>query len=107
MKKTILASLILISLSANAFALPHNATPAPLNDGKTSGAIAADGAERTGAHRVAEGGAERLLERFRVAEDGADSTGVNRVAEGGAERLLERFRVAEDGADSTGVNRIG
>jgi hypothetical protein len=107
MKKTILASLILISLSANAFALPQNAAPAPLNDGKTSSAIAADGAERTGADRVAEGGAERLQERFRVAEDGADSTGVNRVAEGGAERLQERFRVAEDGADSTAISRIG
>jgi len=106
MKKTILASLILVSLSANAFALAQNAVPAPLNDGKTNSAIAADGADRTGANRVAEGGAERLQERFRVAEDGAESTAIEGIVEGGAERLQERFRVAEDGAESTAISRI-
>lgn len=80
MNKTILASLILVSLSANAFALPQNAVPAPLNDGKTNSTIAADGADRTGTHRVAEGGAERLQERFRVAEDGAESTAISRIS---------------------------
>jgi hypothetical protein len=36
-----------------------------------------------------------------VAEDGADRVGPNRVAEGGADRLQERLRVAADGADRT------
>lgn len=78
MKKQILASLILASLSVSAFALPYSAAQSLQGESKTSG-IAADGADRTGGNRVAEGGAERLQEPVRVAEDGADRTGVNRI----------------------------
>ncbi|MFY1019660.1 phage infection protein [Ectopseudomonas khazarica] len=101
MKKQILASLVLAALSASAFALPQVTV-----EQSTAPVVAEDGADRVGANRVAEGGAERTLERFRVAEDGADRVGANRVAEGGAERTLERFRVAEDGADRVGANRV-
>ena len=116
MKKQILTAVILSSLSISAFALPQN-NPQPLlgemqdSSVKTlmgfgSNLQTEGGAERTGANRVAEGGANRLQERLRVAEDGADRTGANRVAEGGADRLQERLRVAEDGADRTGANRV-
>ncbi|XLY87778.1 phage infection protein [Ectopseudomonas mendocina] len=101
MKKQILASLVIATLSASVFALPQisaQQSAAPV--------VAEDGADRVGTNRVAEGGAERTLERFCVAEDGADRVGPNRVAEGGAERTLERFRVAEDGADRVGPNRV-
>ena len=79
MKKQILTSLILASLSVSAFALPQSA-PQPQSGGVNAGStLAEDGADRTGINRIA--------------EDGADRTGVNRIA--------------EDGADRTGVNRIG
>lgn len=78
MKKQILTSLILASVSVSAFALPHGAAPSLQGAGKTI-SVAADGAERTGANRLAEGGAERLQERVRLAEDGAERTGVNRI----------------------------
>ncbi|WP_439859088.1 hypothetical protein [Pseudomonas sp. MBLB4136] len=98
MKKQILASLILASLSTGAFALPTSAAPAPQNALKAT--LAADGSDRTGPGRIAEGGAERLHERLRVAEDGAERRQEHlRVAEGGAERLQERLRVAEGGAE--------
>ena len=116
MKKQILTAVILSSLSINAFALPQN-NPQPLLGEKQDSSVKTlmgfghnlqteGGAERTGANRVAEGGADRLQERLRVAEDGADRTGANRVAEGGADRLQERLRVVEDGADRTGANRV-
>tara|TARA_R100001244_G_scaffold23821_1_gene24419 strand:+ start:24407 stop:24733 length:327 start_codon:yes stop_codon:yes gene_type:complete len=108
MKKQILTSLILASLSASAFALPQTVAQPLQYDTQARSTIAADGSDRTGANRVAEGGADRLNERLRLAEDGADRTGgPNRVAEGGADRLNERLRLAEDGADRTGPRRIG
>jgi TolA-binding protein len=98
MKKQILASLILASLSTGAFALPGSAAQAPQNELKAT--LAADGSDRTGPNRIAEGGAERLQERMRVAEGGAERLQERmRVAEGGAERLQERMRVAEGGAE--------
>jgi TolA-binding protein len=87
MKKQILATLILASLSSGAYALPTSAAPAPQNELKAT--LAADGSDRTGPSRIAEGGAERLQERLRVAE-------------GGAERLQERLRVAEDNGSDLG-----
>lgn len=109
MKKQILTSLILASLSASAFALPQTVAQPLQYDTQVRSTIAADGSDRTGGpNRVAEGGADRLNERLRLAEDGADRTGgPNRVAEGGADRLNERLRLAEDGADRTGPRRIG
>lgn len=47
MKKQILASLILASLSVSAFALPQN-----VQQIQQDRSIAADGAERTGAKRI-------------------------------------------------------
>lgn len=101
MKKQILASLVIATLSTAAFALPQI-----VEQPAAASLVAEDGADRVGINRLAEGGSERTLERFRVAEDGADRVGINRLAEGGSERTLERFRVAEDGADRVGVNRI-
>ena len=69
MKNVALASLILASFSLNALAVPaeHNQ---PLLGEKVQPAhtqpvmpVAADGAERVGKPRVAEGGADRLLAR--------------------------------------------
>jgi len=100
MKKQILASLVIASLSAGAFALPQVSV-----EQSNSPTVAADGADRVGPNRVAEGGAERTLERFRVAEDGADRVGPNRVAEGGADRVGIN-RIAADGTDRVGINRI-
>lgn len=88
MKKQILASLVIASLSASAFALPQvsvQQSAAPV--------VAEDGSDRVGPNRVVEGGSERTLERFRVAEDGSDRVGPNRVV--------------EDGSDRVGANRIG
>lgn len=79
MKKQILASLILASLSVSAFALPQSAQQSLQGEGQANSTLAADGAERTGAKRVAEGGADRLQERIRVAEDGAERTGAKRI----------------------------
>src|SRR5690606_7139048 len=87
MKKHILASLVIATLSASAFALPQIT------------------AQQSAAPVVAEGGAERTLERFRIAEGGADRVGPNRVAEGGADRVGPN-RVAEGGADRVGPNRV-
>lgn len=105
MKKKIIASLILATLSASAFALPQQRVQPLLFESKASSTIAErtvaeGGAERTGVNRVAEGGAERTGVN-RVAEGGAERTGANRVAEGGAERLQERFRLVGVGAERT------
>lgn len=96
MKKQMLTAVILSSLSISAFALPqHNPQPllGEMQDssvktlmGFGSNLQTEGGADRTGVNRIAEGGADRLQERLRIAEDGADRTGANRVAEGGAER---------------------
>ena len=52
MKKKILASLILASLSASAFALPQSA-PQPQSGGvNADSTLAADGAARTGVNRI-------------------------------------------------------
>ncbi|WP_277373028.1 hypothetical protein [Pseudomonas sp. AA-38] len=85
MKKQILASLVIATLSASAFALPQIAvqsTAVPV--------VAEDGSDRVGPNRVA--------------EDGADRVGANRVAADGADRVGAN-RVAADGADRVGVNR--
>lgn len=52
MKKQILASLILASLSVSAFALPQSAQQSLQGERKASSTLAADGAERTGANRI-------------------------------------------------------
>lgn len=102
MKKQILTSLILATLSASAFALPQASQTA------AEAILAADGSERSSLNRVAEGGAERLQERLRIAEGGAERLQERlRVAEGGAERLQERLRVAEGGAERLENNRVG
>ena len=75
MKKQILASLILASLSVSAFALPQSA-PQPQSGGVNAGStLAADSAD---INRIAEDGADRTGVN-RLAEDGADRTGVNRI----------------------------
>lgn len=76
MKKQILASLILASLTTSAFALPGIEQP-PLIE------LQPVQHEST----VAEGGAERLLESRGLAENGAERNKAFRVAEGGAERV--------------------
>lgn len=98
MKKHILTALILSSLSINVLALPQT-NPQPLLGEKHDSSVEGDALR--GRNLQAEGGADRLQERLRVAEDGADRVGPKRVAEGGADRLHERLRVAEDGADRT------
>lgn len=103
MKKQIITALFLTSLSASAFALPQDAPQPLLGESKDSSVKTLIG---FGSNPLAEGGAERLQERLRVAEDGSDRVGLNRLAEGGAERLLERLRVAEDGSDRVGVDRL-
>lgn len=100
MKKQLLASLILATLSTSTFALPGKDQP-PLIEVKATSdletlsengsersqalRIAADGAERTPALRLAEGGAERL-QRNAIAADGAERTPALHVAEDGAAR---------------------
>ncbi|MOA50409.1 hypothetical protein D3C78_1734150 [compost metagenome] len=83
MKIKIIASLILINLSASAFALPQRTVQPSLIESKASSTT-----ERTDENHVAEGGAERLLERLnsraQLAEGGAERTGLNRVTKGGA-----------------------
>lgn len=74
MKKQILASLILVTLSASAFALPETAQQ-PINITP----IAADGADRTGVNRVAEDGFDRTNVN-RLAEDGSDNTAIGRIS---------------------------
>lgn len=83
MKKQILTAIILSSLSISAFALPqHNPQPL-LGEMQDSSVKTLMG---FGSNLQTEGGADRLQERLRIAEDGADRRGANRVAEGGAER---------------------
>lgn len=88
MKPRLLLSLALSAFAANALALPGDDNQPLLGEARDSQqelrALAPD---------LAEGGADRLLERLRLAEDGADRTPGQkrlRLAEGGAERLLER-----------------
>lgn len=85
MKSQAFASLILASLSFNAFALPES-QPQPL-----LGELRSSQAEQplTPVQPLAEGGAERLSKR-RIAADGAERVIRQRLAEGGAERLLSR-----------------
>ncbi|WP_137887039.1 hypothetical protein [Pseudomonas sp. 2FE] len=84
MKTKLLLSLTLSILAANAFALPRDAQPT-FEEVKDSQQEA-----RSLDRNLAEGGADRLLERVRVAADGADRTPGQR-----------RLRVAADGADRT------
>ncbi|MHA6494589.1 phage infection protein [Pseudomonas borbori] len=117
MKKQLLTALILASLSAGAFALPQDDPQPLLGEAKDSRIepviqtglmpLAKGGVDRVGTNRLAEGGADRLQERLRVAEDGADRTGANRLAESGADRLQERLRIAEGGAERTLSQRAG
>lgn len=85
MKSPAFASLILASLSFNAFALPES-QPQPL-----LGELRSSQAEQplTPVQPLAEGGAERLSKR-RITADGAERVIRQRLAEGGAERLLSR-----------------
>lgn len=85
MKSPAFASLILASLSFNAFALPES-QPQPL-----LGELRSSQAEQPlpPVQPLAEGGAERLSTR-RIAADGAERVIRQRLAEGGAERLLSR-----------------
>ncbi|MCU9951527.1 hypothetical protein OEJ36_29150, partial [Pseudomonas sp. PDM13] len=100
MKKQILASLFIASLSATAFALPQDAAQPQqtLASGaeRTINRLAEHGSARTPAFRVAEDGSARTP-GFRVAEDGSDRTPGFRVAEDGSDRT-PGFRVAEDGS---------
>ena len=93
MKSPAFASLILASLSFNAFALPES-QPQPL-----LGELRSSQAEQplTPVQPLAEGGAERLINR-RIAADGAERVGGKRIVEGGAERVGNR-RIAEGGAE--------
>ncbi|MEH6365415.1 MAG: phage infection protein, partial [Pseudomonas marincola] len=70
MKKQILASVILATLTTSAFALPLTT---PTVDSATI-SIAADGADHVGVNRVAEDGFDRTSIN-RIAEDGFDRTG--------------------------------
>jgi hypothetical protein len=94
MKSQAFASLILASLSFNAFALPESQPQPLLGELRSS---QADEQKISPAQPLAEGGAERLNNR-RIAEDGADRVGRKRIAEGGAERVGNR-RIAEGGAE--------
>ena len=94
MKKQILASLILATLTTSAFALPGKDQP-PLTEVKathSSETLSENGSERTKA--------------FRIAEDGAERTKAFRVAEGGADRLNQRDDVAENGSERTKAFRV-
>ncbi|WP_137818554.1 hypothetical protein [Pseudomonas sp. 2FG] len=100
MKTKLLLSLTLSVLAANVFALPRDAQPTfeEVKDSQQE--------TRTLDRNLAEGGADRLLERVRVAADGTERTPGQqrfRVAADGADRTLgqKRFRVAADGADRT------
>ena len=90
MKKQILASLILASLTTSAFALPGIEQP-PLIE------LQPVQHEST----LAEGGAERLLHSRSLAEDGSQRSKAFRVAADGAERS-KTLRVAEGGAERVG-----
>ena len=84
MKSPAFASLILASLSFNAFALPES-QPQPLLGELRSSQV--EEQQFTPVQPLAEGGADRLNNR-RIAEGGAERVGNRRIAEGGAERLL-------------------
>ncbi len=84
MKSQAFASLILASLSFNAFALPES-QPQPLLGELRSSQV--EEQQLSPVQPLAEGGAERLINR-RIAADGAERVGNRRIAEGGAERLL-------------------
>ena len=94
MKSQAFASLILASLSFNAFALPESQPQPLLGELRSS---QADAQKLSPAQPLTEGGAEHLINR-RIAADGADRVGRKRVAEGGAERVGNR-RIAEGGAE--------
>lgn len=94
MKSQAFASLILASLSFNTFALPESQPQPLLGELRSS---QADEQKLSPAQPLAEGGAERLLNR-RIAADGAERVGRKQVAEGGAERVGNR-RIAEGGAE--------
>lgn len=99
MKTQLLLSLTLSVLAANAFAVPIDNPQPLLGESKASQNV------RPQDRHVAEGGAERLLQRLRVAEGGAERTPGLRVAEDGADRT-PGLRVAEDGADRTAGLRV-
>ena len=86
MKSPAFASLILASLSFNAFALPES-QPQPLLGELRSSQV--EEQQLSPVQPLAEGGAERLSKR-RIAADGAERVIRQRLAEGGAERLLSR-----------------
>lgn len=91
MKRHFLISLSLSLLAANAFALPNH-TPQPLLGEVKDSQPEIQLQDR----HLAEGGAERLLQRVHTAENGAARTPGQKhlhVAEGGAERLLEHRQV--------------
>ena len=90
MKKQILSALLLTSLSAGAFALPPSLPQPLLGESRDS---SLQTLENLGLKTLAEGGAERLRQRLKVAEDGADRVGRNRIAEGGAELTLSKRSV--------------
>lgn len=94
MKSPAFASLILASLSFNAFALPES-QPQPLLGELRSSQV--EEQQLSPVQPLAEGGAERLINRRigaervdgkRIVEGGAERVGNRRIAEGGAERLL-------------------
>lgn len=103
MKKQIITALFLTSLSASAFALPQNDPQPLLGESKDSSVKTSIG---FGSTPLAEGGADRLQQRLRIAADGAERVSVDRLAEGGAERLQQRLRIAADGAERVGVDRL-
>jgi hypothetical protein len=92
MKKQLIASLILSTLTGAAFALPGDEQP-PLTELQHISAPST----------VAEGGADRLIDSHNVAEGGADRLNdSSTVAEGGADRLTESHLVAENGSERVG-----
>ena len=91
MKKHILASLILATLTTSAFALPGDEQP-PLTELQHISTPAT----------VAEGGSDRLIEGRNVAENGSERTKAFRIAEGGSDRLIEGRDVAENGSERVG-----
>ena len=97
MKRSLIFSLLLSAVAAQAYALPaQDQRPTPQ-------AHASDAVILKPIQPVAEGGSDRLIERSnRVAEGGSDRLieRNDRVAEGGSDRLIERNdRVAEGGSD--------
>jgi len=99
MKAQLLLSLTLSVLAAHASAVPTDNPQPLLGESKASQDV------RPQYRHVTEGGADRLLERFRIAEDGADRTPGLRITEDGADRT-PGLRVTEDGADRTPGLRI-